>query len=203
MRSSERAAWPTCAEFGSSVCLSLVLVACTAPGLPLSTSPAATLPPWPTCAEAKAGADAAASAPLLALQRSVENGPLYAIARSASPVADCRAEQGSGAITLQYDFVDGARVRATRDPRIEYSEQVARLVTPPAGSAIESLKRAEKAAFGGDGCGIDWSRTPARTVPAETGATDIVFSGELCNCQGRIRRDVRGRIVELAFKSAC
>ena len=104
---------------------------------------------------------------------------------------------------MQYDFTDGSRVRATHDPRIEYSEQVVRLVASIGVPAIEALQRAERAAFGAEGCGIDWRRNEARTAPAEAGATDAVFSGEVCNCQGRIRSDASGRVIELAFKSAC
>ena len=206
MRSSERAsrcAWRlSCAL----ACLSVVLlVACGVPSVPISSPPAAAPPAHATCVAARPGAEPVDSPRLLALQRSVEGGPLYAAAAagSASRLAACRVDQSLGAITLQYDFTDGSQVRATREPRIEYSEQVARLVAVPGLSAIDALQRAERAAFGAEGCGIDWRRNEARTAPAEAGATDTVFSGEICNCQGRIRSDASGRVVELAFKSAC
>lgn len=192
-----------CPARGVSACLLALLAACTAQSLPPSSALATAPPVQLTCANAEAAAQAMDSTRFLALQRSVEGGPLYAIARSAAPLAACRVDQSSGVVTLQYDFVDGGRVRATRDPRIEYSEQVARLVAPPAEPAIDALMRAERAAFGAEGCGIDWRQAKARVVPVEGGATDTVFSGEVCNCQGRIRSDARGRVVELAFKSAC
>jgi hypothetical protein len=180
-----------------------LLAACSPPGLPLSSALTAAPPAPLTCANAEAATQAMDSTRFLELRRSVEDGPLYAMARSASPLAACRVEQNSGVVTLRYDFVDGGRVRATRDPRIEYSEQVARFAAPPAESAINALMRTERAAFGAEGCGIDWSPAKARVAPVEAGATDTVFGGEVCNCQGRIRSDARGRVIELAFKSAC
>ena len=182
-----------------------MLVACGAASVSISSPPAAAPPPRATCAEARTDAEPVDSTRLLALRRSVEGGPLYAAAAagSAARLAACRVDQSLGTITLQYDFTDGSRVRATHDPRIEYSEQVVRLVASIGVPAIEALQRAERAAFGAEGCGIDWRRNEARTAPAEAGATDAVFSGEVCNCQGRIRSDASGRVIELAFKSAC
>lgn len=203
MRSSERATRLACLAHCVSACWIALLAACTAPSLPLASTLATAPPVQPTCANAEAAIQVIDSTRFLALRRSVEEGPLYAIARSASPLAACRVDQNAGAVTLQYDFADGGRVRATRDSRIEYSEQVARFAAPPAEAAIDTLMRAERAAFGEEGCGIDWSPNKARVAPAEAGATDTVFSGEVCNCQGRIRSDARGRVVELAFKSAC
>ena len=204
MRSSERAsrcAWRlSCAL----ACLSVVLlVACGVPSVPISSPPAEAPHARATCVDARTDAEPVDSTRLLALRRSVEGGPLYAAAGSASWLAACRVDQSLGAITLDYDFTDGSRVRATHDTRIEYSEQVARLGASTKVPAIEALQRAELAAFGAEGCGIDWRRNEVRSAPAEAGATDTVFSGEVCNCQGRIRSDASGRVVELAFKSAC
>lgn len=204
MRSSERASRCAWRLRSASACLSAVLlVACGAASVSISSPPAAAPSPRATCAEARTDAEPVDSTRLLALRRSVESGPLYAAAGSASRLAACRVDQSLGTITLQYDFTDGSRVRATHDPRIEYSEQVVRLVASIGVPAIEALQRAERAAFGAEGCGIDWRRNEARTAPAEAGATDAVFSGEVCNCQGRIRSDASGRVIELAFKSAC
>lgn len=206
MRSSERPsrrAWRLSRAFA---CLSAALpVACGAPSVPLSSSPVAAPPARATCVAARTDAEPVDSTRLLALRRSIERGPLYAAATagSTSRLAACRVEQSSEAMTLHCNFTDGSRVRATHDPRIEYSEQVARLVASIGVPAIVALQRAERAAFGAEGCGIDWRRNEARIAPAEAGATDTVFSGEVCNCQGRIRSDASGRVVELAFKSAC
>ena len=203
MRSSEWVSWRTCLLWSASACVGLLFAACSVPNPPASAPTPATLSAGITCVDTDAKSQPVDSTLLSALQRSVEIGPLYATASAGSGVAACRIEHRSGAITLRYDFMNGGRVQGTRDARIEYSEQVARLVSPPAGSAVELLARAERMAFGVNGCGMDWRQPETRTTQAEVGATDTVFRGEVCNCQGRIRTNASGGVVELAFKSAC
>jgi hypothetical protein len=68
---------------------------------------------------------------------------------------------------------------------------------------VALLRRAEHAAFGRDGCGIDWRAPAAETAPEQPDARSDVFRGDVCNCQARIGRDARGRTRTLGFSSTC
>lgn len=135
-----------------------------------------------------------------ALRRSVEQGPLYTIGAAAG-VRECRVSAESGAITLDYAFGSGGSLRVKRDQRIEYTEQDARYTLPASEEPVSVLKRAERAAFGTQGCGIDWTRS--ESAPAKDGAAETVFRGDVCNCQARMRRDGAGHVVGLTLRSAC
>lgn len=203
MRSSEHASWPARLAWPVSSCLGILFAACSITSLPASVPTLGALSDKFTCVDVDAESESVDAFQLSTLRRSVESGPLYAAARAGSGVAACRIEHRSGRISLLYNFVNGARVQATSDMRIEYSEQVARLVSPPAEAAVDLLMRAEQMNFGGDGCGMDWRQPDTSATQAEVGATDTVFGGDVCNCQGRFRSNASGRVVELAFKSAC
>lgn len=118
-------------------------------------------------------------------------------------MASCRISADAGATTVGYRFRDGASLSEKVDPRIEYREQQLRLASPPAGDAVAILTSAERAAYGADGCGIDWQR-PERHVADDDGAAiEQIYRGDNCNCQARVRRNAAGQVVALALRSAC
>ena len=139
---------------------------------------------------------------LTALRRSVETGPFYAIG-SRSGVASCRVTRDADAIRLEYTFRDGASLRVTRNPKIEYTDQEVRLVSPPSESAVAVLTRAEQAAFDAKGCGIDWRQPETAPAGDDPRATERIYRGDVCNCQARARSDASGRVVRLQLRSAC
>lgn len=183
-------------------CSSTLLAACSA--LPSPHQSAALPAKAPVCTQIDAGAPLQNADTLLALRRSVETGPLYAAAAAASGVvAACHVRHDSGVTALDYRFGDGATLHVERDARIEYTEQKARLALPLRESAVDILVRAEQAVFGIAGCGIDWRRPETQAADGNPGAIDMVFRGDVCNCQARVRRDAAGRVVGLALRSAC
>jgi hypothetical protein len=154
----------------------------------------------------------AAGAPLTAQQAreaaewraAVEQGPLYAAASAASPRTACElARDPDGQMTLSYRFRDGNALRATRNPAIEYDEQSARFERPPAEDPLALLARAERAAFGESGCGIDWKPDEVGAVDGQPGVTETVYRGDVCNCQARVRRGAQGQVLALLLRSAC
>jgi len=131
------------------------------------------------------------------LRRAVERGALYRALAASSPAVSCEVEEADGRTVLAWRFRDGASLRVERDAAIEYAHQEARVGRSFRGNGIAVLKRAERAAFGTGGCGIDWRR------PASATARTSVFSGDVCNCEARIGRDEAGRVQTLAFRGAC
>ena len=183
------------------VCGGVLLAACSVPPAPSQASAP------PSALIACVGADAAATShdasALAALRRSVEAGPLYAAVVTASAVVTCRVRHESGSMTLEYQFRDAGWLHVKRDARIEYTEQEANFAAPPAEPPEALLARAEQAAFGVSGCGIDWRQPETPAVEEDSGTKDTVFRGDVCSCQARIRRDGGGRVVGLALRSTC
>ena len=140
---------------------------------------------------------------MLELRRSVEMGPLYTIPAAAAGVASCRARYDSAVVELEYRFKTGGWLHVKHDARIEYTEQEARFALSPAENPVVILAGAERAAFGPNGCGIDWRQAETQPAGDDPSATETVFHGDMCNCQARIRRDAAGRIVGLLLRSAC
>jgi hypothetical protein len=131
----------------------------------------------------------------------VENSPLYLELRVAGGMAHCRTDFESGSIRVEYRFHKGGWLRIKRDERIEYTDQEARFAHP-VDSALELLKRAERADFGSQGCGIDWSNPHPRPSSGDI-ALDVAYYGEQCNCQAILREDSSERILGVALRSAC
>jgi hypothetical protein len=136
-------------------------------------------------------------------QRTVESTPLFTISARHAGVSSCRIGYESGMASVEYQFRDGGWLRSKRDSRIEYSDQEVRFAVPLAESPIAILTDAERAAFGDSGCGMDWKET--ETTPAEDDRTavEVIYRGDTCNCQARIRSDAGGRVTGLVFRSAC
>jgi hypothetical protein len=157
----------------------------------------------PDCVAAEGGTSPQDPEALASLRRSVETGPFYTISASTSVVAACRVSRDADAITLDYTFRDGGSLRVTRNPRIEYSDQEVRFASPPGEGPVAVLTRAEEAAFGAKGCGIDWRQPETRPAGDDASVTEIIYRGDVCNCQARVRSDAAGRVAGLVFRSAC
>jgi hypothetical protein len=118
-------------------------------------------------------------------------------------IAACTVSVDEGAIMLEYRFKDGGRLNVKRDARIEFTEQVAQFHFPRDKDPLTVLTEAERAAFGADGCGIDWQAPDTQEIPDDSGATRTLYYGDICNCRARISHDAAGRVVELMLRSAC
>jgi hypothetical protein len=136
------------------------------------------------------------------IRRTVEAGPLYAVASRAG-LAGCHSSVEDGAIRLEYTFRDGASLHVTRSQETEYTDQEVRLTSPLTESPVAVLTRAEQAAFGARGCGIDWRKVATARPSDEPEATESIYRGDVCNCQARARADASGRVLRLQLRSAC
>ena len=188
----------------SSIATGLVLTSVAA--LACSTMPASsqtpTAAPAADCISAGTGAGRPDAQMVAELRRSIEAGPLYAVA-SRSGGAACRVSGESGAIRVEYTFRDGTTLRANRNAQIEYNDQEVRFASPPSESAVAVLTRTEQAAFDGKGCGIDWRRGDTRAASDDASARETIYRGETCNCQARVRSNTTGAVTGLLFRSAC
>lgn len=142
------------------------------------------------------------SAAVAVLRSNVESGLLYTIPAAAG-VSACGISVKSGVIMLEYRFKDGGRLHVKRDSRIEYTEQVARIHLAREKNHVAVLADAERVAFGMSGCGIDWQRPETHAVVNDTGLSETLFYGDVCNCRAGFRRDAAGQVVELMLRSAC
>ena len=164
----------------------------------------------PACA-ARDGADASSCPAIIsttdpALQqtyaefkRSIESGPILgALGRPLT----CKARVDNGAVWLEYDFSEGGKVEAHRDPALELTEQ--RLIKRgfSRNSALALLQRTEQWAFDGKGCNISWLKPPAEEVGAAPNTTGVAYRGDVCNCQGRLEF-AGNELTALVFRSAC
>ena len=179
---------------------SLLLGACSA--VP-SLKQAATAPPVPQCVAPKTPISPEDTETIATLRHSIEMGPLYTVPATRSGVAACRIQYEDGVITLEYSFRDGGWLHVKRDSHIEFNNQEARFVLPPAEDAVAVLTRAERAAFGANGCGIDWGQKETQPAADDSTATETIFRGDVCNCQARFRSDAAGRVIGLLLRSAC
>src|SRR3989442_3033301 len=112
----------------------------------------ATTPAAPQCVAAEKAIPPKDAVTIASLRRTVEMGPLYTIPATRSGVASCRIGYEEGVITLEYTFRDDGWLRVKRDSRIEYNNQEARFAFPPTENAMPVLTRAERVAFGANGC---------------------------------------------------
>jgi len=142
------------------------------------------------------------SSTLAAFRNAIESGPIYGVAAAAG-VSSCSIRSESGAVLIEYHFKDGGRLHVKRDPRIEYTEQIARVRLAPEKNPVEILAAAERKAFGENGCGIDWQNSDTWPVLGDPKVKETLFYGDLCNCRAGFRRDASGRVVELMLRSAC
>jgi hypothetical protein len=172
------------------------LVACT-PMLPATAAGEA-----PAC---ESLGDATTANRVLAgeLQRSVTSGALFAAAATGTGIQACSVWHAGNSVELLYRFRSGGQFTAKRDATIESTELRAKLTLPSTEDPLRVLTRAERQAFGEQGCGIDWAHPDTEAAKSEPGATDSVWHGQTCNCRARARRDALGTLIELALTSAC
>jgi hypothetical protein len=101
---------------------------------------------------------------LAALLSAIEAAPIY-ITAAVAGVSECNIRSKSGAIPMEYRFKDGGWLHVKRDPRIEYTEQVAHVRLAPEKNPVVILAAAEHKAFGNNGCGIDWQSPKHDLLP--------------------------------------
>lgn len=70
------------------------------------------------------------------------------------------------------------------------------------GEAVSLLREAERDLFSPDGCGISWRNPPRKEAGPAAGHYELVYPGDVCNCQGRLTYQ-SGGLVALGFRSAC
>jgi hypothetical protein len=179
---------------------SVLVAACST--LPAANQTQANAPAPDCVVEGNANTASQNSQVVSTLRQAVERGPLYEIA-ARSGVASCRIGQDSDAIRLEYLFRDGTTLRATRNLQIEYSDQELRLATPLGENPVPVLTRAERAAFGEKGCGINWRQPESKPAADNATVTETVYRGDTCNCQARTRTDAAGRVLTMSLRSAC
>lgn len=136
------------------------------------------------------------------LRQSIERGSLYtALVKRFGAQHTCTAKAEDRAVILSYGFKGGASLVVKRDGSIELSEQ---RVTGPGldrATAVQLLRDAERDLFS-DGCGISWRDNPATESGVAPDGRDLVYRGDVCNCQGRML--MRGdALVAIVFRSAC
>ncbi|MBU6437522.1 MAG: hypothetical protein KGQ77_08340 [Betaproteobacteria bacterium] len=99
--------------------------------------------------------------------------------------------------------MDGNQLTARQDDRIEFTEVRAEFSQPLTRDPVDLLRSTERAQFGARGCGIDWLRPEVESAPSSAGLREQVFRGDVCNCQGRVSRDLHGDVRALQWRSAC
>jgi hypothetical protein len=176
-----------------------LLAACMSAELPSSPVPAGDL----TCASPSVAATEAQRPDIRALRQSVERSPLYTAAAGAGVERCAIAWQSEGRTMLDYRFRGGNALQVSRDPAIEWLEQTAHFAQSPARPPLALLADAERAAYGSDGCGIDWNDPESRPAAGTPADTESVYRGAACNCQAIVRHDAAGRVTALTLKSAC
>jgi hypothetical protein len=187
-------------RFGAAALLAL----CLTTGLPACAPvvPAAAAQEAPACESL--GEATAVNRPLAAeLQRSVTSSALFHAAGAGTGVQACSVWHAGKSVELIYRFRGGGQFTAKRDATIESTELRAKLALPASENPLRVLTRAERQAFGQQGCGIDWEHPDAEAARGEPGATDSVWHGDVCNCRARARRDALGTVIELSLTSAC
>ncbi len=139
-----------------------------------------------------------------ALQRNIETSPFYTIPASTAGLATCQVSfYPGGAIGLEYHFREGAWLQVKHDASIEYTEQYVRLNLTSKEQPEAILARAERAAFGVNGCGIAWHQSETQQAEDDRSVTETLFRGDICNCQARIRRNTFGHVVGFLLRSSC
>jgi hypothetical protein len=154
------------------------------------------------CAVAGTGISDRDTQAATALRDAVERGPLY-LSAAKSGVASCQVTHEPDEVTVEYKFRDGGWLRVAHQPKLEYTDQEVRFATPLAEDPIALLTGAEQKAFPPKGCGIDWRQEDTQPADDDANARESIYRGDVCNCQGRVRRDPAGRVMGLLLRSAC
>lgn len=138
-----------------------------------------------------------------AFKQSIEAGPFFTtLVRKLGRPANCVAETEDGAVRLSYTFARGGALHAERDPAIEFTEQRMTVRGLDGRQALALLRAVEKRTMGQNGCGITWHEPPTQEADSAEGTHEVIYGGEVCNCQGRLVYH-KNAIVGLVFKSTC
>jgi hypothetical protein len=138
-----------------------------------------------------------------AFRTSVEKGPFYKTAlKRLGAARTCNMKVEEQTILLSYEFERGASLVTKRDPSIEFSEQRLNMNTLDQHAAVALLREAERDFFSSERCGIAWHASPQKEEGTTAGAYELVYRGDVCNCQGRLLYQ-KGALVTLIFRSAC
>ena len=132
-------------------------------------------------------------------KRSLELSPL--VSHLGQPLS-CAARAEEGSIRLEYVSSKGAKLEARRDPAIEFTEQRLSATGLSRKTAVALLQRAERWAFGDKGCSILWKKSPIREAGPNADSHELVYRGDICNCQGRLVH-MGNALTSLVFRSAC
>lgn len=151
------------------------------------------------CPQAIGAGDSALQQGYVEFQRRIEAGPFFA--RFGRPVS-CQARAEGDSISLMYEFPNGTTLEARRDPAIEHTEVHLARTRLSKQAALTFLRRTERWFFGGQRCGIAWTKPPSIEAGATPDRKDRVYRGDACNCQGRL--EYTGAVITgLVFRSAC
>jgi hypothetical protein len=141
------------------------------------------------------------------LWRTSRAGPLFGATIAPYGDGTCtvgRIEGSQGrAVAIDFSAPVGNRLHVERDEGDERRRTLlaeATFAVPLSGDPLSLLQRAEHAAYGMDGCGIDWARPEQR---ADGDVAETLYRGTRCNCQARVRRDGAGAVRGLALRGAC
>ena len=164
---------------------------------------AAVTPETLACSGDLSGASTALQNQYPSFKQRIETGPLYrTLVLRIGPPYDCQRTSASGALHLSYSFAKGATLTAQIDPRIEFFEQRLDFVAFTEQEAKALLQEEEKHAFGTKGCGIAWQESDAEETPISDGAREVIYRGDVCNCQARILSK-GGKVSAMILRSAC
>lgn len=132
----------------------------------------------------------------------VDASPFAATLAAIAPRQSCRITEHEGRTVVDDEFGGGHTLHVERQATSEFTLLEARFAQPQPLDARELLQRAERAAFGAEGCDVDWE-TPESDMTNADGQRETVYRGETCNCQARGRSTSAGGVVGLVFRSAC
>jgi hypothetical protein len=133
----------------------------------------------------------------------VEASSFYsAVVQQAGKAQSCRIELAAQNISISYKFRGNASLEATIDPSIEYSNQRLQLGGISSKKAVALLKEEEADSFGHSGCGIRWNHPARQSSGAGGGLVEVVYRGDICNCQARVVYDGNS-VVALVLSSTC
>jgi len=182
------------------LCESVLLAACSVQSVPNVKAPAAPH----LCVVIEGNASSKDNDLIAELERTIKTSPFYTIPASTEELTSCDVRLSPERdIELEYHFRNGSWLKVKRNERIEYMELNVRLNQKLTDQPETILARAERAAFGASGCGIDWLQSETHPSADDRNETETLFYGDICNCQARIRHSGSSHAVELMLKSAC
>ena len=154
-------------------------------------------------ADLSAGAPADKKNQVRAFQQVLTAGPFYKeLSRRAGKPRACDVALDERGIRLSYSFRGNASLVSQVSAGSESTDQRMQVPSITAKAAMALLKRAEKDAFGQDGCGIAWDHAAEELRGKTAGSREVVYRGDACNCQARLVYAGKS-IVALVVRSAC